>query len=86
MIGHLVFVGSSSAVVPPSLLHDWFDVFRWLSFFDQLIRRLFILSLFELDCNAGAVGRLSAARLERSTGPGLRYPLQLAMTSRLIAR
>jgi hypothetical protein len=66
MIGHIVHFGNSPAVVPPSLLHDWIDVFRELSFFDQLIRQL---SLFELVANAGAVGRLSAARLERSTAP-----------------
>src|SRR5262249_59518171 len=29
------------------------------------------LSLFDLDCNAGAVGRLSGVRLERSTAPGV---------------
>ena len=34
------FLGSSPAVAPPSLLHDYFDVLRWLSFFDPLIRYL----------------------------------------------
>ena len=31
MIGHTGSLGNSPAVVPPSLLHDWFDVFRRLS-------------------------------------------------------
>ena len=46
MIGHIDLVGNSPAVVPSSPLHDWFDIFRWLPFFDPL--SVFI----DLDRNA----------------------------------